>query len=440
MRAFSSLLFALRLLFPKTGKKSNARRSLFGAFVCIGISLVPLVMVLTVSTGMIKSITERMVGLSTYHIRCTLYPSSDLVRSLASFEETAQKMTEIPGVKAVYPEICGIGLASSQSARSGATIRAVDKDIFEKNESFRTLFSVIDGKPDLSRKNFVVIGEKLASDLNVSAGSVIRIVTTRKTSSGKTVPKITPLKISAVVSSGYQELDALWVFVSLEAGFSSLSSSGNMVIGIETDDAFSVELDKTYAAVEDFLDGFARIEKWNDMNSTEYENFASTQVMLIFIMSLIVLVASVNISSALVMLVMERKKEIAIIKSLGGTSGGIAFSFLLTGLATGFFGLLFGLPLGLFCSVNFYKIMGCIERIINSVIDFVMKIVSPGEAYSSAIHLLDPAFYIQSASIQIPLDALLCIAVGTLFLSLVVSSLPAIRAGKEKPIDTLRKI
>ena len=73
----SSLLFASRLLFPRTGKKSNARKSLFGALVCIGISLVPLVVVLTVSNGMIKGITDRMTfsWFSTLHQNIHSQPS-----------------------------------------------------------------------------------------------------------------------------------------------------------------------------------------------------------------------------------------------------------------------------------------------------------------------------------------------------------------------------
>ena len=88
------------------------------------------------------------------------------------------------------------------------------------------------------------------------------------------------------------------------------------------------------------------------MNATEFENFSSTRVMLVFIMLLVVLVASVNISSAIVMLVMERRKEIAILKSCGASSSGITFSFLLTGLACGTGGVMAGLPVGLLLSVN----------------------------------------------------------------------------------------
>lgn len=440
MKFRSSIIFASRLLFPRTGKKSNARKSLFGAFVCIGISLIPLVIVLTVSNGMIKGITERIIGLSSSHINCMVYPHSDFVRTPADFIEAADKISNIPGVKNAFPEINGIGLAVSSEGRGGASIRAVRNDIFEENEDFKKLFEVVDGKPDLSRKNYVVIGKKLADDLKLQSGNVLRLVTTRKTSSGKIVPKITPLKVSGIVSSGYQELDALWVFVSLETGFGMLSSSGNFVVGVETYDAFDRNLGQICSEVNYFLKDSGNAFRWDEINTSEYENFASTQQMLVFIMMLIVLVASVNISSALVMLVMERKKEIAIIKSLGGTSGGIAFSFLATGMATGVLGVAFGLPAGILCSVNFYRIIDCAEKFVNLMRNFFFRLFDPAYISAEEIHLLDPAFYLQTTEISIPLLQLMIISIGTIFLSLVVSAVPAIKAGKEKPIDTLRKI
>jgi lipoprotein-releasing system permease protein len=241
------------------------------------------------------------------------------------------------------------------------------------------------------------------------------------------MPKITVLKVSGIVSSGYQELDSLWLFISLENGFKILSTGSSIAqLGIETDDAFSMNLEKTFRALNPFVASAGKLYRWNDLNSAQYENFASTQIMLIFIMMLIVLVASVNISSALVMLVMERKKEIAILKSLGGTKNGIALSFIITGGVIGFFGVLFGLPLGLIASVHFSQIMNAIEKVVN--------------LFANDVHLLDPQFYLQNIPLVIPVAQVALIALGTIVLSLLVSVIPALRAGKEKPIETLRKI
>lgn len=439
MKLSSSFLYASRLLFPRTGKKSNARKSLLGAFICIGISLVPLVIVMTVSSGMIQGITERIIGLSTSHIQIDFYDSDEMVSDLEYFKQVSQIASNFDGVKNVYPEIQGIGLASSLKGRTGASIRAVSSDSFEKNSAFKKYFEIVSGTPDLSSKNSVVLCKKLASDLGVEEGKTIRLITTRETKEGKTIPKITPLKVSAVVSSGYQELDALWLFVSLETGGAIMSSSSSKaILGIETENAFGIELERAYQNLAPFKE-VGRIYKWNQLNTSQFENYASTQIMLVFIMMLIVLVASVNISSALVMLVIERKKEIAIIKSLGGTSDGIAFSFILTGFFTGLAGVVTGIPFGLLCAVNFNKLMSIIEKIINLFVHFASVLFSSGSE-AGEVHLLDPAFYLQNIPLSVPLGQLFVVAAGTLILSLIVSAIPALKAGKEKPIETLKKI
>lgn len=442
MTVSSSFLFAYRLLFPRTGKKSNARRSLFGALACIGISLVPLVMVLSVSNGMIKGITDRMIGLSSSHLQLILYQNSEYSKDLNAIKGLADSVRLYDGsVKNVYPELQGIGLASSSRGRFGASIRAVASDIFETNLSYKNLFEIIDGSCDLSGRNSCLLGKKLAEDLGVKAGSTIRLITTKENSSGKTMPKITSLKVKGILSSGYQELDSLWLFLSLENGYSILSpSSATALLGIETADPFSLELEKTFRSLSPLLSTAGRLYRWNDLNSAQYENFASTQIMLLFIMMLIVLVASVNISSALVMLVMERKKEIAILKSLGASSNGIALSFIITGSVTGFFGVLLGLPLGLLSSVKFSAIMNGIENLVNLFGKFFFFLGGGKMADYERIYLLDPQFYLQNIPLAIPLPQVLVIALGTILLSMIVSLVPAIKAGKEKPIETLRKI
>ena len=180
------------------------------------------------------------------------------------------------------------------------------------------------------------------------------------------------------------------------------------------------------------------MSSWDKINASQYENFASTKLLLMVIMLLIVLVASVNISSALIMLVMERKKEIAILKSLGGSAGGISLAFLIVGVLCGLGGVLIGLPIGLLCAVNCNYIINLAEKALNFFSKFVY-LLKGVDSYST-IRLLDPAYYLQNIPISIPLRELFLISAGTLVLSLFASSFPAVKAGQEKPIDTLRKI
>ncbi|MCR5123862.1 MAG: FtsX-like permease family protein [Treponema sp.] len=445
MKTTASLLFASRLLFPRTGKKSNARKSLIGAMVCIGISLVPLVMVLTVSNGMIQGITERMIGLSTSHISCVLHNGTGAVASFDSMKGVSDNLNNQPGIVDSFPEIQGMALVSSFQGRTGASVRAVENDIFSRNKSFASLFEVLDGKTEFDSDKSAIIGGKLAEILGVKAGDTIRLITIKEDVNSEDYevtlrPRMTSLKISGIVSSGYQELDALWLFLPIETGFKILPlKSSKFVIGIETENAFDVSLERAFRHVERNVPEGTRVFRWNELNSAEYENFSSTQTMLLFIMMLIVLVASVNISSALIMLVMERRKEIAILRSIGASPAEVARSFLLTGVATGFIGVLIGIPCGLLCSVNFSAIMNLIERIVNIIYEFFYVLVR-GSPDTLTIRLLDPAFYLQNIPLSIPLPQLIVVASGTLVLSLLVSAVPAVKAGSERPIETLRKI
>lgn len=448
----SSFLYASRIIFSKnkgSTEKSYGKRTLLGACLCIGISLIPLVAILVISDGMIQGITGRMIGLSSRDLCVSIDSSSPSVEDYSSFIQASEELTQLDDVVSSYPEIQSTALASGKTSRTGATVRAVQKDIFTADKNFSSLFSIIEGSTDLSGEKDAVIGQKIAEMLNLHAGDNLRLITVSTKSNAHIVPKMTTLKIKGIVSCGYQELDALWIFIPLETGFSIFpKGSSEYNIGLTTADAFSKTLYQTQGRIQYALYGnenispidSAYVYRWDEMNSSEYENFSSTQALLLLIMLLIVLVASVNISAALVMIVMERRKEIAILKSVGGTAEGIATSFLLTGFAAGLGGVIVGIPLGLLAAVNINGIISFMEKIVNFGAEFVYLLNNANLSSYKEIHLLDPAYYLQNIPVSVPFNKLFIIASGTLVLSLIVSAIPAIKAGKEKPLDTLRKM
>lgn len=435
------LKFAKSLIFPKAEKKSVARKSLFGAVLCIGLSIVPLVVVTSVTNGMIDGMTERIIGLSSSHIQAYVAPNISKVKTVEAFTEYAREAESCRGVVASYPEVEISALAAGKNGRSGIEIRAIEPDIFTRNKSFANLFEVCEGElgefvgagsgenSDNTRP-LAIIGQKLSSDMDLHAGDTFRVITTRS-SGERIVPKLTSFKIAAVVSSGYQELDQFWVFIPLEAAYSSLSmESANYNIMIETGDAFSPELVAIQKRLSDLYGRYANIYRWDQIHTAEFENFSSTKVMLVFVMMLIVLVATVNISSAIVMLVMERQKEIAILKSIGAKPRGITFAFLLAAMSCGAGGLILGLPVGIILTIFSNQIVHALERLVN----FFSTLGGGGE-----IHLMDPAYYLSEIPVEIPVKQIILIAVSVLLLSVLVSYIPSRKAGKEKPLDILRK-
>lgn len=432
-----SLKFAKSLIFPKAEKKSIARKSLFGAVLCIGLSIVPLVVVTSVTNGMIDGMTERIIGLSSSHIQAYVAPNISKVKTVEAFTKYTAEATGVRGVVAAYPEVEISALAAGKNGRSGIEIRAIEPDIFVRNKSFAKLFEVCEGElgdfVSAEGEKLSIIGQKLSKDMDLHAGDTIRIITTRSVGENneRIVPKLTSFKIAAVVSSGYQELDQFWVFIPLEAAYSSLSmESANYNIMIETQDAFSPELVAIQKRLADNFGRYANVYRWDQIHTAEFENFSSTKVMLVFVMMLIVLVATVNISSAIVMLVMERQKEIAILKSIGAKPRGITFAFLLAALSCGAGGLIIGLPVGILLTLFSNQLVHGLERLVN----WFSTMGGGGE-----VHLMDPAYYLSEIPVEIPVNQVILIAVAVLLLSVLVSYLPARKAGREKPLDILRK-
>lgn len=451
MKFAASLLLAFRFLFPsfspsshKKERPSSARRSLFASVCCVGLSLVPLIVVLSVSDGMIDGMTKRIVELSSFHLQAIQFTvSGDAEKDKTDLRLFAKNIAGLPGVQNVYLERTGSALATGKTARSGVALRAVEQSLLTQNESFRTLFTVHEGVMDFTDEKSAVIGKALADKTALTVGDTIRLITMQTTRTGKIVPRPVSFTVSGIVSCGYRELDSLWVFVPFDTGFDMLSSNVSRVfIGVNTADAFSPDLYRVAQSVRKEVGLNFGVFTWEELNESQYANFRTSKMLLLFIMILIVLVASVNITAALIMLVIEERKEIAILKSMGASPSGISTAFVLAGFFTGLGGVLVGFPLALVCSINVNEIIRFIEKLVNVGAHFVYSIGSAfSEAQSEFVPLvfLDPAFYLTDIEFKLPFTELFCIVSATLVLSVFASLVPALKAGKEKPLETLRK-
>ncbi len=444
MKLASSFLLAIKFLLPQHDSPSNARKSVVGAILCIALSLVPLIVVLVVSDGMIEGITARTVSLSSFDLQVVPYGMSGVDASkYDEYENLAQVITQVEGVKSACVERQGVALASGKNGRTGATVRGVSSSLYEKNESFRKYLNILEGDFDVSTNKDAVIGSKLAKDLNLKVGDTIRIISSKKNTNGKIIPRFSTFKVKGICSSGYQELDALWVFINGKTAFDLFSTaSSKIVIGVETENPFDNEIYKISNLIDDELykhNKYASVYTWQELNSSQLENFATTKMLLLLIMSLIVLVASINVSSSVIMFVIERNKEIAILKSLGASSQGITFSFLLIAMFIGFCGILIGVPIGILCAVNVNSILDFFENVINFVLSLGYNIFADAQNFVP-VSVMNPEYYLQDIPIVLPFGELCAIVILVLILSVVVSIIPSVKAGKEKPLSILRKI
>ncbi len=445
MRFKIFISMALRFLgFGSVKTKSNARKSLLGAMFGIGISIIPLIIVLVVSDGMIEGITSRSIELGSSHMKLINMHVKSNIKSCEIEKELKENIKENLQnnffVNA-WIERQGNGLLVGSTGRSGATIRAIEPSFFLENKSVSKLLKVKSGSLDFPNNKSAIIGQKIAKQLDLKVGDSCKLINMYRTKSGKSIPKVSRYKVTGIVSSGYEELDALWVFIPLEAGIKIMDLYSSITsILINTKDPFNEEEMKKLRYEFDMImpDTFYSYT-WMDFNRSAFVYFKTTKNILMFIMFLIALVASANISSAIVMLVMERRREIAILKATGAHPSLISFSFIFAGFLTGLAGLLFGMPLGILAALNVNAIFAFIEKVLNYMQNFFYAL-SGGANKALEIHILDPAYYLEEIPIVLNFTELYMIAISMLLLSVIVCIIPAVKAGREKPIDIMRKI
>lgn len=445
MKPLASLLLALRYLAGR-GDRGGAR--IRAAVLGVGISLVPLVVVLEIADGMIQGITDRFIEAGTYHLQAIHAPDMDAAEARAA----AERASAVPGVTGVTPERRGMGLLSSAAGRSGVTIRAVPPEAWRADEGLRRYITVEAGAFDLTDGNSVVLGSSLAEALDVSPGDPVRLLTVRPLAGGSFLPRVSRFTVSGVISTGYQELDQLWVFMPLERGMRVLPpGSSRQLLGIKIDRPYTLPNplfargrsgEGRYVANEIArrLGSEWRVFTWYELERSRYMSFRTTKNLLVFIMALIVVVASVNISSSLVMLVLEKQSEIAILKSTGAGPAGIRRVFVLAGFFTGALGAALGLAVGLAIAVNINGVLAGIEAAADRIQGVIYLLLSPlVDDVPRSINVFHSEFYLETIPIMVDARQLLVVAAATILLATLAALVPAYRAGRVRPLEVMRR-
>ena len=417
----SSFYIAVRYLW---GRAKEGGRYLRGAAAGIALSLVPIIVTLIVADGMIRGITNRYLELGTGHIQVFDYVGYD------EFPEALQReIRAIPGVRGAWREKQGLGIILGKEGRVGATIRAVESGFWTDPGSAEYL-EVLSGSAELESEKELLLGRGLAETLAAEPGSTVRLMTIRVNEEGQHLPKVTIFTVKGIISSGYRELDSLWCIINHEAGLTLLSP--------ELYRSFLIaKVNNPYTDLDDITEdlmictgpGYG-VYTWKELQQSLYKSFETTRQMLLFIMALLVLVAAVNVSSATSMLVIERQRDIAVLKTGGAGPRSIQNVFLWGAFLTGLAGAVGGITMGLL-----------IGRGINTIIRGLEKALSfIASPWGGEVKILDPDYYLETIPIIIDWKMVFIIGLFTLLCSCLASFVPAHRAGKCKPLEILRRV
>jgi lipoprotein-releasing system permease protein len=427
VKAGSEFFIALRYLL---GRAKEGGRYLRGAAAGIALSLVPIIVTLIVADGMIRGITDRYLELGTGHLRIYNYPDG--------WDADPAEIAVLPGIRGVWTERQGLGVVmgvpsasggGKSAAKSGATIRAVDPS-FWTDEGSRRFLKTVSGSAELSGPGEVLLGEELARSVGADAGDMVYIMTVRVASGGRNIPRTAPFTVKGIVSSGYQELDALWCIMDYESGLRLLAPElSQTFMTVKITDPYR-GADEAAWLVNRALGSGYRVYTWQDLQRAQYSSYESTRQILLFIMALIVVVAAVNVSSAASMLVLERQRDIAVLKAAGASPGATSRIFLWASFLTGLSGTVPGIALGLFIGRFINPIIHGMERILN----FFSSLF-----HAAPMRILDPGYYLEIIPIIIDWRTVFLIGLFTILCSILASWIPSRRAGKIRPIELLRR-
>ncbi|MCX7026937.1 MAG: FtsX-like permease family protein [Spirochaetes bacterium] len=415
---------------------------MMGAILGIAVSLIPLVLVLVVSDGMIQGITRRYIETKTYHIQAALpynFTNAEAKAGIAA-------LSQLHGVGAVYFERSGMGLAVAVDKSHAINIRSISSAFFKDKGT--TEYLRVEAGADTPSGRGALVGTALASELSLKVGDPLTLVTTgRRSGVGGSLPyspKLSFFRVAGIVGAGYRDLDALWVFIDEEKGGELLDSpSSSACFGVKVADPYSNSLGMRTEEIDARLASLypERIEPffvrtWPELEKSLFRSFGTTKSMLAFIMGLALIIAAVNLGSALSTFVIEHSLDIAIMRSFGASDASLRRIFAGAGLATGILGTALGLILGLILSCNVNTLIAALEWLVN--IGASVAAALSGRQFIP-VRLLDPGYYLDLIPVVVDYRQILAIGLASVALSVFVSLLPANKAVRIPVQEVIRK-
>ncbi len=413
-RPFSPFEWMLAGRYLRSRRKEGFISVIAGfSFLGIMLGVATLIIVMAVMNGFRKDLFSKILGLNGHVIVMKVGDA------FTDYGDVRKRIEELPGVNVAIPLIEGQVMVSSAVQATGGLVRGIDE------ASLRKLALVWDNVRSGSLEGFdtqggIAIGQRLANTLRVTAGDTITLVSPRgATTPFGTAPRSKPYVVSAVFELGMSEYDRMIVFMPL-AEAQRYFNKGNEV------DVLEVVLDNP-EAVDQFSAEIRRVggptvqvNDWRQRNETFFKVLEVERNVMFIILSLIVLVAALNIISGLMMLVKDKGRDIAILRTMGATKGSIMRVFLITGASIGIVGTIAGFILGVVFCWNIESIRGFVAWLTNT------QIFDPQVYYLNKL----PADINPRETATIVLMAMLLSVLATLY--------PSWKASKLDPVEALR--
>jgi lipoprotein-releasing system permease protein len=405
-------LVALRYL---RARRSSRYISVIAGFSFIGIMLgvATLIVVMSVMNGFRKELLDKIVGING-HIFVI-----GVETPLTDFDDVISRIAPVPGVTIVIPLIEGAAGVSSPFNQSGALVRGIREHDLKRLPGISG--NIKQGSLDhFDEQGGVAIGQRLADTLGLSVGDTISILTAKGAQTPFGIaPRIKAYPVIAIFQVGMSEFDSTFVYMPLteaQTYFNKPDEATLIEVFVDRPD----DIDGIRHRIDAVVGRPVIVTDWRQRNKTFFDALAVERNVMFMILTMIVLVAALNIISGLIMLVQDKAHDIAILRTMGATRGAIMRIFLITGAAIGVSGTMAGLVLGLVFARN----VESIRQVLNTLMGANLF---PAELY----------FLSRLPSI-VDIRDVAAVVVMSLVLVLLATLYPSWRAAKLDPVEALR--
>jgi lipoprotein-releasing system permease protein len=405
-------MVALRYLRARRSKGSISVIAGF-SFAGIVLGVAALIVVMAVMNGFRLDLMDKIIGLNGHMFL------QGVESPLTDYAAVAERVSKVPGVKLAMPIVEGQVFASSPFGQSGGLVRGILGQDLKRLPGVAG--HITQGSLDgFDKGQGVAVGAKLAEHLSLRAGDKITLLTPHgaDTPFGVT-PRLKTYNVAAIFKVGMANFDNAFIFMPLSEAqaFFNLDGQAN-VIEVYVDDPDHI--DRLRPAIDAAEQRPMIDTDWRETNRTFFDVLAVEASVMFVILSLIVLVAALNIISGLIMLVKDKARAVAVLRTMGATRGAILRIFLITGAAIGFAGTFVGLVVGLIVAHN---------------VEPLRRFLS----WLTGVNLFPAEIYNLSGlpSRIEPTDVAAVVAMA-LVLSLLATIYPSWRAARLDPVEALR--
>lgn len=406
------IMLAIRYL---RARKAEGFVSVIAAFSFLGIMLgvATLIIVMSVMNGFRGELIDRILGLNGH---LNIYQQGS---ALYDYDRYMADIKGVDGVTSVAPVVEGQVLVTAKGSASGAMVRGYTPSYMQQKPLLSK--SIVQGKIANFTGDKVAIGSAMAERFALAVGDTVTLMSPKgKSSPFGTIPRTAQYQIAVIFDVGMYEYNSGYVFMPLDAAQRFFQMPENAVSILEVISNNPAKVDKVKDALSVVLNGGAGVYDWRDSNASFFSALQVERNVMFLILTLIILVAAFNIISSMIMLVKDKGRDIAIMRTMGAFRGSIMKIFMLTGASVGIFGTMAGSILGISFAVNIEAIRQAIQSLTGTKL-------FPDEIY-----------FLSKLPAQVDWTEVVIVISMAVILSILATVYPAWRASRLDPVEALR--